>query len=58
MRERLLKLAEKYIYNGLQWHLHGLYVLNEDELLELFEELMKGEESNVRVVGRMELFYV
>ena len=44
MRERLIELAKKYKYGGVHFHLHGLYVFTEEQLIEIFENALKARE--------------
>ncbi len=35
----LLKHIKKYKYNGIHFHLHGLYVFTEEQLINLLNEI-------------------
>lgn len=41
-RDRLIEFAKKYKYNGMHFHLHGLYVFTEEQLVEIFVNVLKG----------------
>lgn len=55
--DKLKEITKKYIYNGIHWNLNGLYVLDEEKLINLlkeielfenFEQLVKTKDIIVR----------